>query len=83
MKHKITQVLDNIIIIVIIIIIIITTTTTSRRQGCKQDKLCRVVNVQTWLELGTSLQIMFKLELVKYKNLSLTWLGLMHYSSQA
>jgi len=32
---------------------------------------------QAWLELVTSLKIVFKLELVrKLKNLSLTWLGL-------
>ena len=42
------------------------------------------MNVQAWLELDTSLQIMFKLELViKYKNLNSTWLGLIHLSNQA
>ena len=40
-------------------------------------------NVQVWLELDTSLQIMFNLELViKYKSLSLTWLGMAWFISQ-
>ena len=35
------------------------------------------VECSAWLELDTSLQIMFKLELViKYKSLSSAWLGL-------
>ena len=51
---------------------------------CSSSARQQKQNVQAWVELDTSLQIMFKLELViKYKILSLASLGLIHWSSQA
>ena len=51
---------------------------------CSSSSRQQKQNVQAWLGLDMSLQIMFKLELViKYKSLSSAWLGLIHQSSQA